>query len=142
MMKVILTYVFDRKKVASKVKAGVVELKISSNGKRKYISTGMKLFPKQWSNGSVVGREDWKELNDQLQNIKKKCSEIINQMIEDGTLDIDAVPRRLTESIMQRQTFIEYARDMNINIEDIYRQLDYLTDRTKPRKIGFGVNEG
>jgi integrase len=73
----------------------------------------MKLFPKQWSNGSVVGREDWKELNDQLQNIKKKCSEIINQMIEDGNLDIDAVPRRLTDSIMQRQTFIEYAREVS-----------------------------
>ena len=113
MMKVILTYVFDRKKVASKVKTGVVELKISSNGKRKYISTGVKLYPKEWSNGSVVGRKDWKEVNDQLQSIKKKCSEIINQMIEDGNLDIDSVPRLLTASIMQRQTFIEYMKELS-----------------------------
>lgn len=34
-------------------------------------------------------------------------------------------------------TFIKYAKDMNINIEDIYRQLNYLTDRTKPATIGF-----
>lgn len=34
-------------------------------------------------------------------------------------------------------TFIKYAKDMNINIEDIYRQLNYLTDRTRPSKIGF-----
>ena len=113
MMKVILTYVFDRKKVASKVKTGVVELKISSNGKRKYISTGVKLYPKEWSNGSVVGRKDWKEVNDQLQSIKKKCSEIINQMIEEGSLDIDSVPRLLTASIMQRQTFIEYMKELS-----------------------------
>lgn len=33
--------------------------------------------------------------------------------------------------------FIQYARDMNINIEDIYKQLNYLTDITKPAKIGF-----
>lgn len=33
--------------------------------------------------------------------------------------------------------FIQYARDMNINIEDIYKQLNYLTDRTKPSQIGF-----
>lgn len=33
--------------------------------------------------------------------------------------------------------FIQYAREMNINIEDIYRQLNYLTERTKPSKIGF-----
>ena len=112
MMKVILTYVFDRKKVASKTKAGVVELRISSEKKRKYISTGVKLFQKEWSNGSVVGRKDWKELNDQLQNIKKKCSEIINQMIDDGNLDIDSVPRLLSASIMQRQTFIDYAKEL------------------------------
>jgi integrase len=113
MMKVILTYVFDRKKVASKVKAGVVELRISSEKKRKYISTGVKLHPKEWVNGSVVGRVDWKELNDQLQGIKKKCSEIINQMIEDGCFDIDAVPRLLQASIMQNQTLIDYMKEQS-----------------------------
>lgn len=33
--------------------------------------------------------------------------------------------------------FIQYARDMNINIEDIYKQLNYLTDITRPSKVGF-----
>lgn len=33
--------------------------------------------------------------------------------------------------------FIQYARDMNINIEDIYKQLNYLTELTTPTKIGF-----
>lgn len=33
--------------------------------------------------------------------------------------------------------FIQYARDMNINIEDIYKQLNYLNDITKPSQIGF-----
>ena len=33
--------------------------------------------------------------------------------------------------------FIQYARDTNINIEDIYKQLNYLTDITKPSQIGF-----
>jgi len=113
MMKVILTYVFDRKKVASKVKTGVVELRISSVKKRKYISTGVKLHPKEWVNGSVVGRVDWKELNDRLQSIKKKCSEIINQMIEEGCFDIDAVPRLLQASIMQNQTLIEYMKEQS-----------------------------
>ena len=28
-------------------------------------------------------------------------------------------------------------RAVKRNIEDIYRQLDYLTDKTKPHKIGF-----
>ena len=37
--------------------------------------------------------------------------------------------------------FIQYARDMNINIEDIYKQLNYLTDITKPSKIGFKAED-
>lgn len=37
--------------------------------------------------------------------------------------------------------FIQYARDMNINIEDIYKQLNYLTDITKPVKIGFDTKK-
>ena len=37
--------------------------------------------------------------------------------------------------------FIQYARDMNIDIEDIYKQLNYLTDITKPSKIGFNIQK-
>ena len=51
-----LTFVYDRKGKASKTKKGMVELRIYHEGVRKYISTGVKLFPKEWSNGSVVGR--------------------------------------------------------------------------------------
>lgn len=46
--------------------------------------------------------------------------------------------KELTERLNEMEhRFIQYARDMNINIEDIYKQLDYLTDITKPSKIGF-----
>lgn len=38
-------------------------------------------------------------------------------------------------------TFIKYAKEMNIDIEDIYRQLNYLTDRTSPSTIGFTTKE-
>lgn len=37
--------------------------------------------------------------------------------------------------------FIQYARDMNIDIKDIYKQLNYLTDLTKPAQIGFKTKE-
>lgn len=42
----------------------------------------------------------------------------------------------LTERLNEiEHRFIQYARD--INIEDIYKQLNYLTDITKPSQIGF-----
>jgi len=112
MMKANLTFVYDRKKVASKVKAGVVELRISQGKVRKYISTGVKLLPKEWSNGSVVGRRDWKELNDELQVLKKKCSQIVVRMMDEGMLDINAIPKILNNELVQQETFIDYAKEL------------------------------
>jgi integrase len=106
-----LTLIYDRKCRASKDKAGVVELRITLERERKYISTGVKLLPKEWSNGSVVGRKDWKELNDQLQIIKKKASEIITKMMEEGNLDLNAVPGILKSELIQQETFIDYAKE-------------------------------
>lgn len=111
-MKVNLTLVHNRKGVATKKKGAVVELVISTESKRKYISTGVKVLEREWDNGCVVGRADWKELNDQLQIIKRKCSEIINKMMEEGNLDLNTVPILLKNSIMQQQTFIDYAKEV------------------------------
>lgn len=107
-----LTYVYDRKGQSSRTKTGVVELRITANRQRKYISTGVKLLPKEWSNGSVVGRMDWKELNEQLQVLKKKCSEIIVQMMDEGGLDLDALARKVKESMSPQLTFIEYCKGL------------------------------
>jgi len=50
--------------------------------------------------------------------------------------------KELTQRLDEMEhKFIQYARDMNINIEDIYKQLNYLTDVTKPSKIGFKIKE-
>ena len=50
--------------------------------------------------------------------------------------------KELTERLNEMEhRFIQYARDMNINIEDIYKQLNYLTDITKPSQIGFKTGE-
>jgi integrase len=107
----ILTFIFDRKHQSSKNKYGMVELRISLGKERKYISTGVKLLPKEWSNGSVVGRKDWKELNDRLQVFKKKCSDVILQMMDDGELNLKAIPELLKDSLIRSGTFIDYARE-------------------------------
>ena len=38
------------------------------------------------------------------------------------------------------RTLISYARENNANIEEIFQQLGYLHDITKPEKIGFKTN--
>lgn len=96
----VLTFICDRKGQATKTRPAVVELRITANRVRKYISTGVRLFPKEWSNGSVVGRNDWKDLNDQLQVLKRRCSEIITRMMDDGSLDLSAIPGLLKGSMV------------------------------------------
>ena len=106
-----LTLVYDRKGQATKTKAGVVELRISAGKVRKYISTGVKLLPKEWKNGSVTGREDMLNLNRQLQSLIKKCSEIITKMLEEDEMDLNAIPNILKDSLSRTQTFLEYAME-------------------------------
>jgi len=106
-----LTLVYDRQKRSGKNKTGTVEIRISQGKDRKYISTGVRLLPKEWSNGSVVGRRDWKELNGQLQLLLRRCSEIVTEMMEQGCLELGAIPRIVDESIVQQQTFLSYAEE-------------------------------
>ena len=106
-----LTLIYDRKGQASKERPAVVELRISAGKVRKYISTGVKLLPKEWKNGSVTGREDMIPLNRQLQSLLKKCNEIIMQMMEEDNVDLDAIPAILKDRLQQKETFLEYAKE-------------------------------
>lgn len=120
-----LTLVYDRKKIATKNKAGVVELLISMGKERKYITTGVKVFPHEWKKGSVVAREDWKELNEQLSLMMQGCSEVITRMMREGEIELSAIPRLLEESMVQRQTFIAYAHEIAL------RKYDKVSQGTK-----------
>ena len=101
-----LTLIYDRKGQASKERPAVVELRISAGKVRKYISTGVKLLPKEWKNGSVTNREDMMPLNRQLQSLLKKCNEIITQMMEEDNVDLNAIPAILKDRLQQKQTFL------------------------------------
>ena len=59
--------VFDRYKTASKTKKGTVQLEITFMRKRKWISTGVRLFKDQWNDRKhVVNSTNMIELNDFL----------------------------------------------------------------------------
>ena len=50
--------------------------------------------------------------------------------------------KELTKRVADIENYLmNYAKDNNKEIEKIYEAIDLLMDRTKPRKIGFGVNE-
>ncbi len=50
--------------------------------------------------------------------------------------------KELTKRVADIENYLmNYAKDNNKEIEKIYEAIDLLMDRTKPRKIGFEVNE-
>ena len=106
----ILQFVFDRKKQASTNKEGSVELRITFERKQKYITSGVRVLKKQWHKGTrtVIGRFDAAELNETLEKLVKEVRQVINDMIDEGNIDIFAVVDRMKRKKDGNITFIEF----------------------------------
>lgn len=104
----ILTFVYDRKKQAKPKKEAPVELRITYNRKCKYITTGIRLLPKHWKNGTVTNRIDAKEINDSLGQMMANVRKVINTMSEESELNIAEIKSRLMKLANNDQSFIEY----------------------------------
>lgn len=105
-----ITYIYDRYKKASTIKKAVVELRISFNRKQKYISTGIKLYPKQWRKGVVVNTSDAQQLNQQLDEFLVKVRQILIDMEKEGDINIFEIPKKLkqqTESVITLSDFMQ-----------------------------------
>lgn len=83
-MKPVVKIVFDRRKTASRVRCGTVEIEIYQNRKRKWISTGVRVFAHEWKNGMVAGRVDAPELNVRIQT---KYQQVLS-LFDEGYRDI------------------------------------------------------
>jgi len=105
---------------------------ISQNGISKSKRGGRRTMPYVFTEhgilmlSSVLNSEQAIEINIQIMRIFVQ--------IKQFALTNKELTKRLDE---MEYRFIKYAKDMNINIADIYKQLNYLTDITKPSQIGF-----
>ena len=89
--------IFDRKKKANKDTEGLLEIRISANRKSYYISTGVRVLPKQWA-GTVLHRADAETLNDRLGSMVRKVSEQVTRCMADGReIDVTAIKDQLFE---------------------------------------------
>ena len=105
-----ITYVYDRRHRASSKIEGSVELRITFQRKNKFITTGIRLLPKQWNERtkSIVCRTDAPDLNVTLDKLMSKVRKIVNEMLEDGDVSIDEIPKRLKAATQRELTFIDY----------------------------------
>ena len=66
--------VLDRKGRAKEGKEAMLDIRITSNRRHVYLSTGIKVRKSEWIAGQVVNRLDAKSLNERLAIIYKKAA--------------------------------------------------------------------
>ena len=94
--------------MATATKEASVELRITYDYRQKYMVTGVKLTKKQWHRGIVVGRPDAAQLNNTLEKIMRNAREVINEMLDEGHVDITAIPDRLKRKSAGVESFVDY----------------------------------
>ena len=105
-----IALVYDRKKVASPQKSASVEIRLTYERKVKYLSTGVKLLPKEW-NGKVVSRLDCVILQERIDDMVKKVQLVINDMMKTGTINLDQIPSLLQILEREGMSFMEFCEE-------------------------------
>ena len=105
-------FVFDRKKISSEKRKGLIQIEVRYEKKRKWISTGIKVFKDQWHDKRyIVNSIDSDELNERLFLCKEKIDSYFNSLMEKGITfswdDFDTFLKRMDTSTSS-ETFIDY----------------------------------
>lgn len=103
--------VFDFRHRATKVKKGVVDICVSFDRKRKYISTGVKVFPSEWDKRTLAvhNRLDSVQLNERIGAVKKRVDEYITGCIaESRGFSFDGLLRHLDIGKSKGASFIDW----------------------------------
>lgn len=105
-----VSFVYDRRKISSSERKAAVELRITYDGKQKYLSTGIMLYPDQWRKGTIVNCPDIVQISKTLDKMLSTVRQIILEMIEEENIDIFSIPMRLKRKERDTMTFIDFCK--------------------------------
>lgn len=108
-----IQFVYDRKKTATKTRKGIIEMRITYLSERKYMSTGIKCFPSQWSKDkeSVVNSTDAVQCNQVLLEMKKNAMKAVADMVDSGHIDITAIQELIRKPSSVGISFLRYVQE-------------------------------
>lgn len=144
----VLRFVFDRKHTASKTTKGTVQIEILFERKRKWLSTGVRLYSDQWSEKTKVKNTVQSlDINERLDTQMQNINEFINGLVknkEPFSFDklehflkysqtkesfIDFIKRRVGERTDLRQGTLNTHASLITSLEEFGR-IVYFTDVT------------
>ena len=136
-----IRFTFARKGLSPKDGKGTVEMVITVDRQRKYISTGVSCLPHQWKgenkrNIYILGTGADMELNQILLTMYQKAYRIVSGQVESGRVDISAIPTLLKAQSVDI-TFLEYVmkRMEKKNVVE-YTQKSYISFYNKLVEYG------
>ena len=112
-MQPVITYIYNRYGKASSTRDAVIELRFAYLNRQKYMSTGIRIYPKEWDSRHqrVINRMDAAILNKTLDKLMIEVRQVIYDMIEDGHIDIFAIPARLDAKRKKAGTFPDFVKE-------------------------------
>ena len=114
-------FVFDRKKTASKTKDALIQVEILLDGKKKYVTTGVRVYKDQWNDRNhVCKRDDMFTLNERIDAIKERIDGYINKLAKNGdAFDWDSFTKFIESKGETKESFIDYVRRRILERQDI-----------------------
>lgn len=103
--------IYNRYKKATSTTKASVELVITYDSKQKYISTGVMLYPNQWKKGIITNCPDALEISQTLDKLVKNVRQIILNMMNEGHIDIFAIPDKLDEMNSPKMSFLDFCEE-------------------------------
>lgn len=112
MGKVNLSIIHNRLKRGTAQKPVSIELRFSHKAERKYISTGIKVTPGQWSDSQqkVIKHKDADALNEKLSAFVERAQAVVLKMLKDGITDLSVIPSLFNGEGGKETTFVEYCK--------------------------------
>lgn len=86
-------------------------IRITYECKQKYLSTGVRVLPKEWKHSMVTNRVDAQQLNQTLQTLLTNVTKILNDMMQEGYININEIGSRLKSKEAEGQTFIDFCEE-------------------------------
>lgn len=99
---------FDRRGTLATQGVASIELRVTFARRSKIMATGVRVGRGEWRNGRVVNRVDAQVLNRMLERMRGKVLKVIDQMMDEGFVDVMSIAHRVEMLEHEGRTFIEW----------------------------------
>lgn len=103
-------FVFDRKHTATEQKKALIQIEVLLKGRKKYVSTGLKVFKNQFNKKALVCNTfEMNALNDRLKAAKGRIDSFITGLMQvDDAFTFEKLEKFLTAENAKEASFIDY----------------------------------